>query len=226
MMTQRSYCAAGVSLPVFLAVIGPEHRLSCPSGVGRASLPFALDRKYPNAGMDWGWQFVFPAARVCRDARWGPPSRFHLHESAVQRGVADAVRRAGNGQRGIDFSSAQFQAKIREAIAKGEAGRPVPKAEAFKILDPKNAAWVQTRMTAQPTGVATQPIALIGARERIAKKTYIRAPLYPQPTFDAALAKCKADPTWKTFELPASESGHDVMVDAPERLVEILQQVA
>jgi len=33
-MTQRSYCAAGVSLPVFLAMIGPEHRLSCPSGVG------------------------------------------------------------------------------------------------------------------------------------------------------------------------------------------------
>jgi len=129
-----------------------------------------------------------------------------------------------NGQRGIDFSS--YQVQTREAIAKGEVGRPVPKVEDFKILDPKNAAWVQTRMTAQPTRLATQPIVLTGARERIAKKTYIRAPRYPQPTFDAALAKCKTDPTWKTFELKASESGHDVMVDAPGRLVEILLQVA
>jgi site-specific recombinase XerD len=38
-------------------------------------------------------------ARVCRDERWGPPSRFHLHESAVQRAVADAVRRAGLAKR-------------------------------------------------------------------------------------------------------------------------------
>ena len=44
---------------------------------------------------DWAWQFVFPAARICRD-----PSltirrrRFHLHESAVQRAVTDAVRRS------------------------------------------------------------------------------------------------------------------------------------
>ncbi len=49
-------------------------------GVGRVVLPDALERKYPNAATEWGWQFVFPASRVCRDPRWGPPSRFHLHE--------------------------------------------------------------------------------------------------------------------------------------------------
>jgi len=42
-----------------------------------------------------GWQFVFPAARICTDPRWGPPSRYHLHESAVQRTVTEAARRAG-----------------------------------------------------------------------------------------------------------------------------------
>jgi len=57
-------------------------------------LPFALDRKYPHASTDWAWQFVFPAARICRDPKWGPPSRFHLHESVVQKEVAQAVRRA------------------------------------------------------------------------------------------------------------------------------------
>jgi site-specific recombinase XerD len=38
---------------------------------------------------------VFPAARICRDPRWGPPSRFHLHESVVQKAVADAARAEG-----------------------------------------------------------------------------------------------------------------------------------
>ena len=38
---------------------------------------------------------MFPAARVCRDVRWGPPTRFHLHESVVQNAVAEAARRAG-----------------------------------------------------------------------------------------------------------------------------------
>jgi site-specific recombinase XerD len=82
-----------------LAVVRQQHAADLAGGVGRVVLPFALDRKYPNAGADWGWQFVFPAARVCRDAQWGPPSRFHLHESAVQRAVADAVRRAGIAKR-------------------------------------------------------------------------------------------------------------------------------
>ena len=52
---------------------------------------------------------------------------------------------------------------------------------------------------AERAGVATQPIKLTGAREKIAKKTYIRAPKYPQAAFDKALAECKADKTWKTF---------------------------
>jgi integrase len=50
------------------------------------------DRKYPGAPTEWGWQFVFPASRICRDPKWDPPSRFHLHESAVQRAVTNAAR--------------------------------------------------------------------------------------------------------------------------------------
>jgi integrase len=40
--------------------------------------------------IDWLWQFVFPAGRICRDERFGPPTRFHLHKSAVQRAVTEA----------------------------------------------------------------------------------------------------------------------------------------
>ncbi len=72
-----------------------QHSEDLASGSGRATLPGALARKYPQASTEWGWQFVFPARRVCRDPRWGSPSRFHLHESAVQRAVTSAVRAAG-----------------------------------------------------------------------------------------------------------------------------------
>ena len=72
-----------------------QHERDVAGGVGRVVMPFALDRKYPNAATDWAWQFVFPAARICRDPQWGPPSRFHLHESVVQKEIASAARRAG-----------------------------------------------------------------------------------------------------------------------------------
>lgn len=72
-----------------------QHQGDLARGFGRVVLPFALDRKYPNAPTEWGWQFVFPASRICTDPRWGPPTRFHLHESVVQKAVADVGRRAG-----------------------------------------------------------------------------------------------------------------------------------
>lgn len=78
-----------------LVVVKRQHQEDLARGLGRVVLPFALDRKYPNAATEWGWQFVFPAARICTDARWGPPSRFHLHESVVQKAVARAARQAG-----------------------------------------------------------------------------------------------------------------------------------
>ena len=78
-----------------LEAVRARHRIDLADGVGRVVLPFALERKFPNAPMEWGWQFVFPAGRICRDSRFGPPSRFHLHESVIQRAVADAARKAG-----------------------------------------------------------------------------------------------------------------------------------
>jgi len=75
------------------------HEEDLRAGLGRVVLPEAVARKYPHAAESWAWQFVFPASRICRDARFGPPTRFHLHESAVQRAVTLAVRRAGIAKR-------------------------------------------------------------------------------------------------------------------------------
>ena len=63
----------------------------------------------------------------------------------------------------------------------------------------------------------------IDGRELIAKKTYIRALGFKNEAFETALTKTKADRTWRTFEL---QCGHDVMVDKPQELVDILLQVA
>lgn len=51
-------------------------------------LPDALERKFPAAPREWRWQFVFPAGRICQDPQFGPPSRFHVHESVIQKAVA------------------------------------------------------------------------------------------------------------------------------------------
>jgi integron integrase len=82
-------------LEAHLEVVARLHRRDLAAGWGRAVLPEALERKYPGAPADWGWQFVFPAGRLCRDERFGPPTRFHLHESAIQRAVTEAGRKAG-----------------------------------------------------------------------------------------------------------------------------------
>jgi integrase len=87
--------AVKAKLAAHLEAVRAQHARDLERDVGSAPLPDALALKYPNAGREWAWQFVFPAARVCRDPRWGPPCRYHLHESAVQRLVAAAVRQAG-----------------------------------------------------------------------------------------------------------------------------------
>ena len=64
-------------------------------GAGWVELPGALMRKYPNAGREWGWQWVFPATRIYVDRSTGQRRRHHLHETVLQRAVRDAIRRAG-----------------------------------------------------------------------------------------------------------------------------------
>jgi pimeloyl-ACP methyl ester carboxylesterase len=111
---------------------------------------------------------------------------------------------------------------IGAAKAHGEIGLPPRPAAAFNVNE-KDQAWVDEMCVPQPVACFTEKIKLTGARERIAKKTYIRAPVYVNPGFDAALARAKADPSWRTYEAPC---GHDVMVDMPDRLTEILLEVA
>jgi integrase len=82
-----------------MEVARAQHLRDRAAGLRGAALPDALGRKYPSASSDWAWQWAFPAARVCRDPRYGAPSRFHLHASAIQGEVTRAVRAAGIAKR-------------------------------------------------------------------------------------------------------------------------------
>jgi len=55
----------------------------------------ALDRKYPNAGKEWIWQYVFPSDRLSADPRTGRVRRHHIHENSLQRAIKQAVARSG-----------------------------------------------------------------------------------------------------------------------------------
>jgi pimeloyl-ACP methyl ester carboxylesterase len=134
----------------------------------------------------------------------------------------DAFKPA-NGERAFDTASPFARDGIEAAVAHGEPGRPAPAAHMFGVNE-ADRAWVESKLTPQPTGVYLPTIKLTGAREKIAKKTYIRAPRYPQPGFDKAYADCKADKTWQTFE--TTTAGHDVMVDDPDWLTDILLKVS
>jgi integron integrase len=78
-----------------LAAVRGQHRDDLAVGAGWVELPTALGRKYPNAGREWVWQWVFPATRTYRDRTTGQLRRHHLHESVLQRALKTAVRQAG-----------------------------------------------------------------------------------------------------------------------------------
>jgi integron integrase len=78
-----------------LELIKRQHERDLERGMGRVALPNALERKYPNAGKEWGWQWVFPATSHYTDRVIGEKRRHHLHESVLQKAVKEAVRKSG-----------------------------------------------------------------------------------------------------------------------------------
>jgi integrase len=77
-----------------LEIVKRQHDADLRHGAGWVELPWALARKYPNAGHEWPWQWVFPATRIYVDRETGQRRRHHLHESVLQRAVKEAVQRA------------------------------------------------------------------------------------------------------------------------------------
>lgn len=71
------------------------HQQELKTGHGEVYLPYALERKYPNAAREFGWQYIFPAGKRSVDPRSGKQRRHHISELNVQRAVKKAVTEAG-----------------------------------------------------------------------------------------------------------------------------------
>ena len=70
------------------------HDQDLAGGFGTVYLPYALERKYPNANREFAWQYVFPAPELSSDPVSGVRQRHHLNESGLQKAVKQAARRA------------------------------------------------------------------------------------------------------------------------------------
>jgi pimeloyl-ACP methyl ester carboxylesterase len=110
----------------------------------------------------------------------------------------------------------------RSAAAEADGFVPPIPAEAFKV-NPADRAWVDAQCTPQSVRCFQQRVRLTGGREAIAKKTYILATDYPGLGFSRFAERVRGDPAWRYYEVAC---GHDVMLDEPERLAEILEEVA
>ncbi len=124
------------------------------------------------------------------------------------------------------FKPADGQSLSNRAALKAEEDAisiPPPKAP-NAINDAKDAAWFLSKVTPHPVGTLLQPVKLSDAREKIAKKTFIRLPKFPSAALDKAFGECKADKAWTVLE--NTTSGHSVMIIEPEWLTGVLLQAA
>jgi pimeloyl-ACP methyl ester carboxylesterase len=150
--------------------------------------------------------------------------------SGVAEQMAPAIRSIvfldaflpNDGEAVQDLTGPAVREAAAAAMQRGDIVIPPRPAEAFGV-NAADRAWVDRLCVGQPIGTFTDKIALTGARDRIPRKSYIRAASYANPGFDRALAAVRTDPSWRTYEVSC---GHDVMVDAPERLTEILLEAA
>lgn len=83
------------SLQLHLAKVKVMHEQDIEQGYGSVYLPFALERKYPNAKNEWGWQYVFPSKNISTDPRSQERRRHHIDEKNLQRRIKQAVRKSG-----------------------------------------------------------------------------------------------------------------------------------
>jgi pimeloyl-ACP methyl ester carboxylesterase len=127
-----------------------------------------------------------------------------------------------NGDSMETLTSQAVRDQLKAAVERGDLGVPARSAAAFLVND-KDQAWVDAMCVPQPIGCFVEKMSITGARDRIAKKAYVRAGAYPNPGFDKAMGRVQTDKSWRVYSVPC---GHDVMVDMPERLAEILLEVA
>lgn len=158
----------------------------------------------------------------------------HSYGGIVISGVAEKVQPQiasivfldafvpANGATIMSMSRQGLRDNVNAAIKRGALGIPPAKAAYFNVNE-SDRAFVDRKCTPQPIGTYGDPVKLAGARENIAKKTYIRAKGFNSTGFDAIAARLRTDPAWTVHDMPC---GHDAMIDMPDRLTELLLAAA
>jgi pimeloyl-ACP methyl ester carboxylesterase len=117
-----------------------------------------------------------------------------------------------DGQSLLDAAGAATRERFEASAASGYL--PPIKSKNFGVNE-ADREYVDAQCVPQPLKTFSEGLALTGARERCAHKTYVRAGNYRSPGFDEARARISAEGGWFVDAIP---SGHDVMLDAPAEL--------
>ena len=130
-----------------------------------------------------------------------------------------------DGQSLMDGWPPERARSVREAVDKSGDGWKMPPMppEYFGVMNADDAAWVIRRCVPQPIKTFTQPAHLTGAWETVPKKMYLLAELHPNSSFERFSVPLSKKPDWDVRNV---KSGHDVMIDTPELLAEILLELA
>jgi pimeloyl-ACP methyl ester carboxylesterase len=122
-----------------------------------------------------------------------------------------------DGEAIVDVAAIHRTGLVDSAGRNGMGVPPFPASYFFS--NEADRAYVDAKCVMQPIGTFLEKIQINGARDRIPRKTYIRATNYASTWFDEARRRCAADPAWEIHDLPC---GHNVMLDLPDVLAELL----
>jgi hypothetical protein len=99
-----------------------------------------------------------------------------------------------DGEKMMDLTSEELRRTLQSTFQKGDPGFSMPSGAALfpASVNEVDSPYLAAKLTPQPVGTYMEPIRLSGAREKVAKKTYIRATKFPNPELDRTLRECKA----------------------------------
>ena len=156
----------------------------------------------------------------------------HSYGGMVISGVADRVPERirslvyldafvpRDGQSTVDQMSPAATSLVREGARTAGDGWRIPPFSAARFGDaPENHEWVDRQSVPQPLATLEDKIHLSGAIDSIAKRTFILATKYQPSAFHGIAERLRHDPRWRVMEL---DCGHDIMVDKPRELVDVL----
>jgi len=156
----------------------------------------------------------------------------HSYGGMVITGVAErAAERIGtlvyldalipdHGQCSLDLRSAEQNAIFREKAKAGGGWRIAPTKAADFNVNEADQAWVDGNCTDMTISCFTERLHLTGKGDAIPKRAYIRAGGFDSIHFDSMLEKARKD---GRYAVHVMTGGHDLMVDQPQELTEILQ---